>query len=131
MKDGTKDWFSFRAPPNLARELREEAKHRGSTLTAVIVERLEGASGTTVSGQVAPEAPPEDAQVPGPDAAIDEVLAKQASQRADNTMRVANKMLGECTHPKDRRRQVTRGTICLNCRSIRRVNETEWRAPDR
>lgn len=123
MKDGTKDWFSFRAPPNLARELREEAKHRGSTLTAVIVERLEGASGTTVSGQVAPEASPEDVQ--DAEGMVSDERSEQPRVTVHETPSVS------CTHPKDRRRQVTRGTICLNCRSIRRVNETEWRAPDR
>lgn len=123
MKDGTKDWFSFRAPPNLARELREEAKHRGSTLTAVIVERLEGASGTTVSGQVAPEASPEVHVFVQEDGTVEGPVAPSGS-----TVVVHH---DPCTHPKDRRRQVTRGTICLNCRSIRRVNETEWRTPDR
>lgn len=37
-----KSWISFRAPANLARQLRDEAKERGATLTAVIVERLGG-----------------------------------------------------------------------------------------
>jgi hypothetical protein len=100
-----KEWFSFRAPAELAQELRSEATDRGLDLTAVIVERLEGTSRFRTGG-------PSGVQDINP--ALSERLLKKTEAAEP------------CYHPKDRQRRVTKGVVCLDCRAVRKTNEQEW-----
>jgi hypothetical protein len=155
----TKDWFSFRAPPTLARELRDEAKSRGATLTAVIVERLEGVVGS--DNQVRSAKPNSPSTVDGDGVAQTRASRVVGEDRpsvdpaaipaevADNAPVTTSELppgpikaitedsitfqrspaTNSCTHPIGRQRVVTKGRKCLDCGALRRVNSSKWELP--